>query len=119
MSPGPSRMILRQLERFGEQFLEALAAQIFPSVAAELDRMIADRRAPRAPKAKRARLPKARPAPADGGPWAVLGVVRGAPRDVCEAAYRVQAKRAHPDRGGDPATFRRLTEAIEKIRAAM
>ena len=40
----------------------------------------------------------------------------GAPLDVAEAAYRALAKKAHPDAGGDPERFRRLTEAIEWIR---
>ena len=48
--------------------------------------------------------------------YAALCVAEGAPLEVCEAAYRVLVKRAHPDAGGDPATFRRLTAAIETLR---
>lgn len=50
------------------------------------------------------------------GPWGVLHLAPGAPLDVAEAAYRALAKKAHPDAGGDPERFRRLTEAIEWIR---
>lgn len=50
------------------------------------------------------------------GPYFVLGVLPGAPLDVCEAVYRARAKRAHPDHGGDPGEFRKLTEAIEALR---
>ena len=48
--------------------------------------------------------------------YALLYVAEGAPLDVCEAAYRALAKRAHPDAGGNPATFRKLTTAIEMLR---
>lgn len=49
-------------------------------------------------------------------PYAILRVEEGAPLAVCEAAYRALAKEYHPDRGGSPARFRRLTDAIERIR---
>ena len=54
--------------------------------------------------------------PGKPSPYAMLFVAEGAPLDVCEAAYRALAKRAHPDAGGDPAAFRRLTVAIDTLR---
>lgn len=35
---------------------------------------------------------------------------------MAEAAYRAGARRLHPDRGGDPEQFARLTRSIEFIR---
>ena len=63
-------------------------------------------------------LPPPRPPrrPGKPSPYAMLFVAEGAPLEVCEAAYRVLAKRAHPDAGGNPATFRKLTTAIEMLR---
>lgn len=49
-------------------------------------------------------------------PYNQLFVQPDAPLDVCEAAYRALAKRSHPDLGGPPEYFRRITEAIEQIR---
>jgi DnaJ-domain-containing protein 1 len=49
-------------------------------------------------------------------PYTVLGLQPGAPLAVAEAAYRALAKAMHPDAGGDPAQFARLTAAIEAIR---
>jgi hypothetical protein len=60
-------------------------------------------------------------------PWAVrddaqadhlaaLHLLPTAPSDLIVAAYRVLAKRHHPDAGGDPATMRRLTEAHDALR---
>ena len=36
-------------------------------------------------------------------PYAALGVARGASLEEIEKAYRREAQRAHPDKGGDPA----------------
>jgi hypothetical protein len=46
---------------------------------------------------------------------AVLGVQPGATADEIHAAYRQAARRAHPDTGGDEASFRRVTEAYESL----
>jgi hypothetical protein len=35
--------------------------------------------------------------------------------DEVHQAWRIAAKAAHPDAGGDPATFRRLTEARDLL----
>jgi hypothetical protein len=47
--------------------------------------------------------------------YATLHVARDASLDVIHAAYRAQAKTAHPDRGGDEAAFRVLQEAYETL----
>jgi curved DNA-binding protein len=48
---------------------------------------------------------------------ALLGVARDAPLDVVRAAFRLAAKAAHPDRGGDPAEFRRVLDAYRLLSA--
>lgn len=56
------------------------------------------------------------PAPRVRTAWEVLGVDPGAPAAVIEAAYRAQAKKAHPDTGGSAAAFRELQAAYEEVR---
>lgn len=52
-----------------------------------------------------------RPKPA----WAtVLGVEATATKDEIKARYRTLAKQNHPDRGGDPAKFAKISEAYEQ-----
>lgn len=54
-------------------------------------------------------------------PHAVLGLPPGAKPDEVTAAYRVLAKRWHPDRGGGPEAERRMAEinsAYDLLRAA-
>jgi hypothetical protein len=46
--------------------------------------------------------------------WAVLGVRTGASQIEIEAAYREQAKRQHPDVGGDDEQFKRLQSAYRQ-----
>jgi hypothetical protein len=41
----------------------------------------------------------------------LLGVTASADRDEVERAFRACARREHPDRGGDAATFQRLVAA--------
>lgn len=48
--------------------------------------------------------------------WDVLGVPHGAPLAAAEARYRELVKTAHPDRGGDPAKFNEITDAIRSAR---
>lgn len=43
----------------------------------------------------------------------MLGLAPTASEAEIKRAYRALAKTAHPDRGGDPATFDRLTRAYE------
>ena len=45
--------------------------------------------------------------------WTVLGVSRDAPPAVVKAAFRALAKDAHPDQGGDRATWDRLNAAYQ------
>ncbi len=55
--------------------------------------------------------------PADRGPnhYVVLGVETTATTMQIRSAYRDKAKQAHPDAGGDPASFRRLLEAYQTL----
>jgi hypothetical protein len=43
--------------------------------------------------------------------WTVLGVPVNATVDVAQEAFRALAKQHHPDRGGEPAQFLRITKA--------
>lgn len=47
--------------------------------------------------------------------YQVLGLTRTANEREIKIAYRKAAKLAHPDRGGDPAQFRLITEAYEVL----
>ena len=47
--------------------------------------------------------------------YQVLGLARTASERDVKIAYRKAAKIAHPDRGGDPAMFRQVTEAYETL----
>ncbi len=55
-------------------------------------------------------------APAASDPYAVLYVRPDAPLGVAEAAYKVLARAAHPDAGGDATQMARLNAAIDAIR---
>ena len=46
----------------------------------------------------------------------VLGVTVGADGDEVRRAYREKVKDVHPDRGGDPAEFKRVTTAYDRLR---
>ncbi|HEV7235487.1 MAG TPA: J domain-containing protein, partial [Ktedonobacteraceae bacterium] len=47
--------------------------------------------------------------------WAtILGVESTATKDQIKARYRELAKQNHPDRGGDPVKFAKITEAYEQ-----
>ena len=48
---------------------------------------------------------------------AVLGLESNAGADAVRAAFRKAAKAAHPDRGGDPAKFRRVLDAYRLLSA--
>lgn len=48
---------------------------------------------------------------------AILAVAPDAAPDVVRAAFRRAAKAAHPDRGGDPAEFRRVLDAYRLLSA--
>jgi hypothetical protein len=49
-------------------------------------------------------------------PRAVLGLDEGASLDEVRHAFRVQAKKTHPDHGGDRAAFEALRAAFEDAR---
>lgn len=51
------------------------------------------------------------PQPAGLRWWETLGVPVNAPLDVVREAYRMLAKKHHPDMGGDAEMFRRISEA--------
>ena len=48
-------------------------------------------------------------------PFDVLSVDPDADPEEIKEAYRERIKDAHPDRGGDEAEFKRLTEAYETL----
>ncbi len=60
----------------------------------------------------------------DGGsgtredPYVVLHLRPTAPAELIDAAYKVLARLAHPDVGGDTATMQRINAAVETIRSA-
>lgn len=49
-------------------------------------------------------------------PWAVLGLDEGATLDEVRHAFREEAKRTHPDHGGDRARFEALRTAYGEVR---
>lgn len=49
-------------------------------------------------------------------PYAVLGVHPSVPGTDIDSAYQRAMKRAHPDRGGDPAEARRINDAYDLLR---
>lgn len=73
--------------------------------------------APPPPPKTRAPRPE-RPASAKPvSAWETLGLSPGASPAEIKRAYRQRALETHPDRGGDPAAFRALTRAYEKVLA--
>ena len=50
-------------------------------------------------------------------PEGILGLLPEADLEVATAAYRVMAKRHHPDHGGSAGRMRQLNWAIEQVRA--
>lgn len=48
--------------------------------------------------------------------YATLYLTSNAPAEVVSAAYKALAKKHHPDKGGDPEAFKRITEAYEKLK---
>ena len=49
-------------------------------------------------------------------PYAILNIPRNADAETAKKAYRKLARTAHPDRGGDEETFKKITVAYESIR---
>ena len=50
------------------------------------------------------------------GPFAVLGVLPGAPWEEIRSHYRSLSKSHHPDRGGDQDIMQRITQAYTELR---
>lgn len=48
--------------------------------------------------------------------YSILHLRRTAPMVIVEAAWRALAKIHHPDRGGDPEEFKRISAAYERIK---
>ena len=53
--------------------------------------------------------------PKEATPFDALYVVPTAPDEVIKAAYKAMASKTHPDKGGDAAEFRKVSEAYDKI----
>jgi len=49
-------------------------------------------------------------------PYSTLGVSKGATAETIKRAYKDQAKKHHPDRGGDASKFAEITNAYEILR---
>ena len=50
-------------------------------------------------------------------PFAVLGLRSDAEPEVVEAAIRALRLKHHPDKGGDPDRFRKISEAVRCLRS--
>lgn len=48
--------------------------------------------------------------------FAVLGLLKTAEPEVCEAAYKTLTKKYHPDKGGDLSTMQKINEAWSEIK---
>lgn len=51
--------------------------------------------------------------------FALLGIERGATKREIKNAYRRQARKLHPDAGGDDAAFKRMHEAYRRALASV
>lgn len=69
------------------------------------------------PTAAKARKPEAARAspPVAVSAWSVLGLAPGASLAELKRAYQRRALETHPDQGGDPAAFRAVQHAYEKL----
>ncbi len=59
---------------------------------------------------------RARPSHFTDDPWLTLGVGYGASKEELRQAWIRLIKLYHPDAGGDPAMFRRVQSAWERVR---
>lgn len=60
-------------------------------------------------------LDAAKEAVGSNSPYAILGVTKNASWDEVKRAYRKLAMQHHPDKGGDPAMFRKVQGAYEVL----
>lgn len=60
-------------------------------------------------------LDAAKEAVGSGSPYQILGVAEKAPWAEVKSAYRKLVMAHHPDKGGDPATFRKVQGAYEVL----
>jgi len=51
----------------------------------------------------------------DDSPYGILGILKGASWTEIKSAYRKLAMQHHPDKGGDPAMFRKIQGAYEVL----
>lgn len=58
------------------------------------------------------------PAPDAFDPWALLGLRPGASKEAIEEAFRIQARKHHPDAGGRTEDFQRIERARREALAA-
>ena len=64
---------------------------------------------------RRGRTPTTTTPLAGNDPFALLHLRETAPPELIHAAYRCLAKIHHPDKAGDPAIMRQLTEAHDAL----
>ena len=83
---------------------EAYSKPISPHIQASIDEMRANIRAATKPLAD---------------DFAQLGITQGATKREIKNAYRRQARKLHPDAGGDEAAFKRLHEAYRRALASV
>lgn len=92
-----------------------------PYWARAWNRVLRGEAPPPPPPPRGTKTESARP-PADGAPvssWSVLGLTSGAAMSDVRRAYKQRALETHPDRGGDPATFREVQRAYERLRSRL
>ncbi len=51
--------------------------------------------------------------------WQTLGLPQDATLPQVDATYRVKVKECHPDKGGDPAQFNLIVQAVQQAREAL
>lgn len=110
--PG-GRAIVMPCDRYTqrEQNLAAIAATIQAKRAIERHGVGSMEREFEGYAALPASVPTKRP------PHEVLGVAPDAPQEVVRAAYKALALKHHPDRGGDPAAFHEIRQAMDDLEA--
>lgn len=88
-------------------------SRIEPYWARAFNRTLRGEAPPPPPTARPRRIEAAAPKPTSA--WDLLGLPKGASVPEIKRAYKQRALATHPDHGGDPAAFRALTRAYEKL----